>query len=331
MATPIIANALSNATLAATASSVQATMPVQPLAAVDITLRGAPVAADVVDDVGEFMNKLSSVVLAYSGKSIFNVSGTDLMRLGSALGTAQYKLINYADADGSIREQTVRIPLGRTLFDPNECFPAVNSGDLTLTLNYTADPTDFDTYTVDVHTLTLPGAAATRFLRANSGTYTPPATGSQSTDLPRTADILGVLINSAHAKPGDTTETWDTVSLIINELETYYQGVRAPFLRALVGRRLPPTMCGESHVHISDVAGMYTQFQTTLNQQIGKSVFGVCHYMDFDMLPDHSDNIHALGLNQLQLSFDILVAEAIGIIPVQLYTPAQFGVAPLGR
>ena len=137
-------------------------LPVNPLSFILLTLRFQQDQADVQLDWDDVDAMLSKVEVLYKGSAIQSYNGSDLEALDAKLLGYVPAIHNRYGDDDDYTYFTFLVPLGRKVYDPNECFPRSIRGELHLQITYASSFTDIDGVKACIETVELPEATPMR-------------------------------------------------------------------------------------------------------------------------------------------------------------------------
>jgi len=158
-------------------------LPVNPLSHLVISLDGYNVTDEAT--LAEIIASINKVEVLHEGKSIVSLESEDLYALNCYLFRNQPMLTQNIATDNAFRQLNLIIPFGRHLFDPNECMPATQKGELTLKLDTTAPAAALDNSTLQIDAVELIGATPSHVLKSTvRNIVAPGATGEKDIPLP---------------------------------------------------------------------------------------------------------------------------------------------------
>jgi hypothetical protein len=277
-------------------------LPVNPISFILITLSGFNAGDEATwAEIIAFLNK---VTITHEGNSVFNMESEDIAAnmvvngLGSPLLTA-----NLA-TDNLCRELTLIIPFGRTLWNPNECFPATQRGEFQLKLDCTVPAASLDNGVIDVEVCQLPEATPEYFLKSTLlNVAAPGATGDNDVPLPIGNMISKFLVYST-TYPAAASHVWgvNEVRVLMNNSEFGYVSARAKALHGLLGAY----GLGKTH----DIAAYGTEIPG--------------HYicLDYDFWGNNQYLLETAGASSLIMRLNMGVDEACKIITNEIVSTA---------
>jgi hypothetical protein len=221
--------------------------------------------------------------------------------------------------DNNILNCAVHIPFGRKPWLQNEALPTTRKGDLTLRLTPAAAFTNVDTLTLTVEVRQILDVAPERFLKYVTGTKTPTATGEHEVDLLTGPDYIGTLFYGT-TKPATNSQNASIAKLKL-KVDDVEQMIPETRHEALYSEWQTTRMLGygvQEHVHMSDVAAAYTQYQLTAAGVLAANMFANYLYVDYDPCKDMTYRLITRGRSRCHYVITADVADAIRIIPVEV-------------
>lgn len=215
---------IQNETLTAAGSMRTDDLPVNPLTAILVTLRGQNDAINVAATWANIMAVISRLEILYKGQAIVSGSLADLAAVYYHL-TGKFPFLGRqsAEADEANFWVTVPILFGPRVFDRDWCFPAVRRGELQMQITPGSAFTNQNDLTLQVETIELLDAQPKRFLKYTTISKTPTATGDHDVDLPLGNPIRGVqLFGTTVPVDGATTTSIDQLRLLVDNVEHGY-------------------------------------------------------------------------------------------------------------
>lgn len=284
---------------------------IQGISALWIEIQGLQNAANTIPQVDDFLACISNISVAVGGQNIINGRAKDLARMGGII--ANIPLAHTAAANAGNAQGMVGffLPFGRWLLDPNEGFPAVKRGMLTITISAAAAFTPLLTPHVTIHQFEVPGNAFRRYNKYTMRTMTPAATGYNDFPLPIGNYLRGVLVAGStayrsYASQGTLTE----MILMVNNVEHYATGGMMGVYKQMLLARWDPGPQTHMHGHLENTAASYTQFASTdggINPVTpADNLYG---YIDLDPRRDDSYTLDTRALNLLAMRGNFNIAE----------------------
>ncbi len=276
-------------------------LPINPISHLILTIEATNVGA-VEATIAQILDYINLITVRHTGIQVINLQSEDLALLnlylfgsgGIALAPIATTLVHQA--------YTLIIPFGRTLFNPEECFPATRKGEFQITLDTNLPDTEWEAAVLSLSAVQLPDATPTRHLVSTLFSITDPgAAGEQDIDLPIGNDLLAVLMRLA-AFPG-TTEfifTVDDIRLLVDNME---RGIASAKTVELLGEMM---------------ARVNGTVRSTVLQ--GGLIPSKSLWMDFDPTRDGSYMIDTRGASRVHLRANYGEAGAIFVAPLELRT-----------
>lgn len=242
--------------------------------------------------LAEVLGFLNTFSVSKSGVSILNLESEDLYALNSYLFGRRPVFSAKLGTDNLNRSFTLVVPMGRRLFDPDECYPAHQKGDLTLYVDTTVPTTTLDEAVVNIETVVLPGAMPAKYLRSTMKTITAPgATGQNEVELPIGHELVALILRlttwyqvSSHALGVENVE------LLVNENEYGYRNAR-------------------THCLVGDLMNLYeTQHGAIAAQGLEPQAHTM--FLDFDPAKNDKFLLDTAGKTSVKLRLDMGVDEA---------------------
>jgi hypothetical protein len=277
-------------------------LPINPLShiLVNLSVYNATDEATLAEIVA-FVNK---VEVLKEGASIISLESEDLHALNVALYGAAPVLTQNVATDNATRELTLVVPMGRTIMNPNECYPATKKGELTLKVDTTVPATSCDNGVLNIETVELPGASPTQHLKAVLKSVTAPgATGDNDVELPIGNRIVGLILYTTTV-PATSSHTYgiQEARILRNNKEWGYASAKANCIKGdgiFLFQSLPRTIAA-----------------------FGSIVPANYLYMPFS--PHFGDDfaLDSAGLSSLKLRLNMGVDEAAKVIPLEIVSTA---------
>jgi hypothetical protein len=293
-------------------------LPVNPLSHVLVTLRFLNDTGTITDytAVAAALLSISNIAVEFKGTSVLNGSFADLAILSQILLKYQLMQVNLNEVDNDARAITVILPMGRKLYDPNECFPAVKRGDLRLVIDYAAAQTGINTLYAQIETVELLGATPKAYMKVTTQTKTPAATGDNDIDLPIGNPIAGILLWGTTTPSTDYTSTIGRVKLLVDNVEYGFSETIWESLHNELGLRFTHALQNDNHQHwviVDDTVDVDTLDQATDGSKIEKYA-----YLDFDPNKDDMFLLPTEGKSRVHLRVNAGDTNALRVLPVEL-------------
>lgn len=205
-------------------------LPVNPLSHLIISLD----AYNATDEatLAEILAYINKVSVTYKGTTILSAESEDLYGVNCYLMKRRPVLYGKIATDNQLRCLSLIVPFGRTIFNPDECFPSTKKGELTLSLDMAAPATAADNGTVNIEAVELIDASPSKYLKTTMLTATAPgATGDNDIDLPIGNDIACIQIRMT-TFTGASSHTFgvDMAKVLVDNVEKGYSAARAQCL-----------------------------------------------------------------------------------------------------
>lgn len=354
MPAPFLQSVLIQDEALAVSTTITDDLPINPLSHILLTLRmlndtGTTALADDYRPYSQILNAISRVEVLYRGSAIISASLVDLAVAYMVLTGRQLWPGAMNHADNERRDLTIPIPLGRRLFDRNECFPATKKGELQLQITSAAAQTGVDTLVLQAETVELLDAAPQRHLKMTVATKDPGGIQEEDLDLPIGNLVAGVLLFSTTVPKGAVaTEGIGNVQMLVNNVQRYFPRTNWETLHGALTQRMDPLVLN-GHVHAllrSAVAGTAPQAVSIADGVAGDMTGGVgatgagvnlpsdtngllrqvnvadfienYAYMDLDPLNDLSYALDTLGLSRFHLRISHETDEVMRALPIEL-------------
>jgi hypothetical protein len=189
--------------------------------------------------LAEMLAFINLVQVTHLGVTIVNVESEDLWALNTYLYRRPPIVTNNITTATATRTMGLVIPFGRGIFNPEECYPAVKKGELTLRVDTTVIATSAITGIYSVEAVELIGATPTHFLKTTRMYVPAPgAVGDHDIELPTGNEIVAIGIRRTSG-PAVTTHVYgvQNVRLLVDNKEFGYASARAQCLDADWGVR----------------------------------------------------------------------------------------------
>jgi len=293
-------------------------LPVSPISHLLLTLKFAQNLANTQATLANILAMLDCVDVAYKGSSIVTVSGADLFAVNILVNKFRTWGVNAKGDDNELRSFTWAVPFGRRLYNPGECYPGVKKGELVIQVSYASSFTNIDGVSLQLESVELPGAAASRFLKVTTKCKTPEATGQCDIGLPIGNKISDVILFGTTIPAADAaTRTIQNVEIRKSNSEHQYCKTNFETLHNMAGRigGLPGDW--GSHIHQCDGAA-YAQYMDI--SAVKQADHPLAHYLHlpFDIHGDGEFGLDTSGAESLVVRIDAGDTEAIRCLPCEL-------------
>lgn len=305
--------------LAPAAVPLEKDMPINPVSFITITLRLLNNGANAVPTIENILGVLSNVEVLLDGKAIVSASLIDHAAVTYALWGHVPLIQPISKVDNNIINCAVHIPFTRKAWWPVEALPTARKGDLVLRITPAGTFTGVDTLTLTVEARQILDAAPERFLKYTTKTLTPTAAGPNDLDLTTGPDYVGVLFR-ATTVPNAASQSASIalLEMLVDDVEQHIPESRWESLHAEFVTRRDYPMLALDHVHISDLAAAYTQFQDTGRPQWSEHLLNNYIYTDFDPLMDLSYRIISSGRSRVHFRLTSDVADQVRALPIEM-------------
>lgn len=269
---------------------IEEDLPISPLSHIIITVDFFNATDEAT--LAEVLGFINQVTVSKSGVSILSLQSEDLYILDCYLYRKRPVFSAKIGTDNYNRSLSLIVPMGRKIFDPNECYPAHDKGDLTLFVNTTVPATTLDNAVVNIETVELPGANPKRYLKSTQKTITAPgATGNNDVSLPLGNQLVALALRLTTWYTAATHVMGvENVKLLLNNGEFGYRDARI-------------------HCLVGDLVNLLeTQHGSIAAQGLEPPLHAV--FLDFDPVQNDEYLIDTKNLTDLKLRLDMGVDEA---------------------
>ena len=307
---------------AATADSIDTKdLPVNPISFLLLHLKFLNDTAYTKATLGNVLACIDRLNVLFKGNSVISLSGIDLFAYGYLTWRRWMHQVNEIDLDDAVRSVTIPIPFSKKPYDPSVAFPATSRGNLIIEIDWAAAYTNLDALEFSIEAVELPEATPANFLRCTTVTRTPTALGDNDIQLPIGNPLLMIILWGTTVPTGTTTtRTINSAQLLVDNQQRYISQADYESLHNAMGLRALPPVWYDDHVHASDMAAAYTQYQDTNPAE--RAIDKLGHYALIDLDPT-DDLLYALdtaGLADLKLRIDAGATDEIRVLPVELFT-----------
>jgi len=292
-------------------------LPVNPLSHIVLTLKALNLTANTKATLAQLLGALEKVEVLFKGQALISVSGSDLYALNCALIGKEPWQENVINTENAVRHLSLMIPMGRSLYNPEECFPESKKGELKLQIQVDITDTGYDGVIFQIETVELIDASPAKFLKMTTLSLTPSATGDVDLDLPIGNSIAGILLYGTTVPTGISwTSTIDKIRLLANNKEKGFANCNWESLHGDFINRLGPAGAWGEKFHLENTATAYTQNADTATEEQDDS--DIAHYalMDYGIGIPEEFLLITDGLSRLHLRItagDTNVLRAIAI------------------
>jgi len=293
-------------------------LPTNPLSAVLFTLLFANDTGTITDysAVEAALAQVSKVEILYRGQAIISGSLADVARLMEYVTGIPLGQVQQVDTNNAYRSLTVPLCLGRTPYNPAECYPETKKGELQLQITYAAAQTGIDTLKAQIETVELLGATPDMHLKATTHSVTPTAAGDIDIDLPIGNILAGALLYSTTTPAGaTTTKSVEDAKLLVNNVERYFAKTNWETQRGIAQARAPMLLHNQAHLHyLSSVAAA----GDTDQQETGVTGHEKYIYLDLDPMKDGNFLLETGEASKVVIRVTAGDTNAIRCLPVEL-------------
>lgn len=273
-------------------------LPINPLSHLILTIEGLNATDEAT--YAEIIAFINSVKVTHRGRSIISLEGEDLAAQNLYLFGSPGFMLHPIATDNLHRAFSLIIPFGRTLFNPDECYPGTRKGEMQCTLDLTALATSIDNGLVSLEAVELLDASPTKYLKSTLLSVSAPgATGDSDVELPIGNSLLAVLIGMATFP---TTSSFafgvDDFKLLVDNVEHEYASARAPGM-------------------LADMMIKHPIFYRALAAQLAPVPAGYL-WADFDPNGDGEYAVQTEQYSSVKARLTYGVDEAINVIPLEL-------------
>lgn len=314
-----IRSVVQNRVTIAVGSNLDTILPPNPISHIMVVIRFQTLTVNVLPTMLNVLQSLASLDVLHRGTAVFSARGEDLWGYLALAGYRAPLVFRDTDAVNSSGFLVLCIPFGRSLYDPAECFPATRAGELILRLTRVAADVAITGVTYTVTTIELPDAKPERFIRVTTLQFTPSATGDNDFQLYPSTIYAGLLLFSTTVPTGTVfTTTVDRFQLLLNNLQ--YDVAQAnwddvwgeQFSRGGFVGVVP------EHIHTSDVAAAYTQFQATGPMRVVAHPLRQYAFIDFDPTHDLRYAIDAREIARVTLRVNAGDTQPVRVLPCEV-------------
>ncbi|KKN16770.1 hypothetical protein LCGC14_0972650 [marine sediment metagenome] len=269
---------------------IEEDLPISPLSHIILTIDFYNATDEAT--LAEVLTFINQINVSKSGVAILSLQSEDLYLLNCYLYRKRPVLSAKVATDNYNRSLSLIIPMGRKQYDPNECYPSHNKGDLTLFVDTTVPATTLDNAVVNIETVELPGATPKKYLKSTQKTVTAPgATGENDVSLPLGNQLvaLGLRLTTWYTASTHVMGI-ENVKLLLNNSEYGYRNAR---IHCLVG----------DLINLLD-----TQHGSIAAQGLEPPLHAV--FLDFDPVLNDEFLIDTKNLTDLKMRLDMGVDEA---------------------
>lgn len=308
---------------AAVGSVVTYDLPVNPLSHILLTLAATRTAAGsaILPLILNLITTVTKIEVLYKGSAIFSMSGLDAVACGIYIPGFESWGVNFNGVALEETSFTICIPLGRTLYNPRECFPRSTRGELLLQITHQAAAfTDQTTVRRQIETVELPNAAPERFLRMTTLSTTFAAAGENDIELPIGNPISDIVLwGGAHPAGTVLASTLGYLQILVDNQRRFYSHTNYETHHNQAGRMRPAPGYWWGHSHFA-AAGIGT------SPNIASCHLLHCHsHLPFDIFGDLSYALQTAGKSDVVLRIGVdagAASLAVRVIPCEIVQAA---------
>jgi len=306
-------------------------LPVNPLTALIIHLTPLNNTATITDyqHLAGLFSAIDTINITFQGNSIVNISGADMLALLISYWGIVPSLANATDDNNERRSIAFPVPLGRRLYDPDECFPATKRGELQALLTWDIADTGFDALAISLETIELPDANPPHVTKYTTLNQTFAATGDNDVDLPIGNLLRGVLCFGTTGFTGAApAPTLGQLQLLINNRNSHYTSTdfsTSRLIRSLGGRN---KQVEYDHLHALNAAGAGQE--DTREPMSDAQADENYTFLDLDPTRDDLYSIDTAGAGRINLRIDADAANAARFVPVERVLVSDLLTSPGG-
>lgn len=294
-------------------------LPVNPLSFVDVTIRGAALAALTLPTFANMLGVLTRIEVLFKGSSIVSIAPRDLFFLQRVMRWMHGGAQPHADSGLDVWRITLRVSFSRRPYWANEGFPASRSGELEMALTPAAAFTNVAGTSLNVETEEILDGQFTKYCKYTTLTRTPTATGESDVDLPIGNDIAGVALFATTVPTGiAVTSSIREARLLIDNQEALIPRTRWDTLHAQAWEFSDASSWMFEHAHRLAAGAPAGDALVEGAQWTGTHVLANYGWIDFDPLRDGESFFKTNGRSQIKLRLNADVADEQRIIPVEM-------------
>jgi hypothetical protein len=266
---------------------------------------------------------VDNLQITFRGGTVVAANGEDLAMLAMVWHRMSLWQSGLMETDNFRRSLVLPVCLGRRPYMQSECFPAVNSGELILTVTWDIADTGVDGLRISVETITLPGAAPTHVQKVMTTSETFAATGQNDVELPIGNVLRGLLLWGTTSYTGATpAPTWGRVSVLKSNVQTLYTSTDWEVGRGTAGLMGTPFPPDYRHIHGVNAAGAGQE--DTQEPEVGTSLDDNYLWLPFDVTGDDEYSVDAAGASRMHVRAEAEAAEAVRVLPVERVEVSRF-------
>lgn len=307
---------------AAVGTVVTYDLPVNPLSHILLTLAATRTAAatNALPLILNLISCITKLEVLYKGSAIISMSALDMVAAALYLTGFESWGVNFSGIIAEETSFTICIPLGRTLYNPRECFPRSTRGELLLQITYAAAFTDQTLVRAQIECVELPNAAPERFLRMTTLSTTFAAAGENDIELPIGNPISDIVLwGGAHPVGAVFASTLGYLQVLVDNQRRFYSHTNYESHHNMAGRMraAPGYWWGHSHFAAAGVG---------VSPNIPSCHLLHCHsHLPFDIFGDLSYALQTAGKSDVVLRIGVdagAASLAVRVIPCEIVQAA---------
>ncbi len=269
------------------------------------------------------LDAINDIRIFHRGLRIVQCSGRDLWALLRNRWHIDVMQTGQLNTDNIRRSIQIPIMFGRFLGDPDFAIPRTSSGELVIEIDFDDASGGYDDLEYSIESIELPQASPTRFFRYTTIAQTFAATGINLVDLPKSGDILGILLFGTTGYTGATpAPTWGRIRVLRDGVAIGYSGTDWEVLRQISMMTGMGADRYDDHVHFADLdAGADANTEPVEVHQATGDLYA---YLDYDFRRDGSFAIDARGSGRFEIESDAETANAVRVIPLEMLPVSRF-------
>jgi hypothetical protein len=278
-------------------------LPSDPLSHLVISLDGYNATDETT--LAEILAFINNVQVNRKGVTILDMQSEDLYAMNAYLLRRLPILTGRLATDNYTRLLSLIVPMGRRLYDPEECYPRTQSGDLQLLLNTTVPTSSLDNSTITVDAITLPDASPKQYLKSyRKAISAPGSTGEHEIELARGNRLVCCQFRLTTI-PTTSSHTYgiDEFALMLSNREAM---LTAADVQSLIGQRI---------LRVGNP-------DTTIAAQ-GLSPLNKIVWLDFDPNSDGRFLVDTSGESSVKIKCDYGVDEAQNLTVMELVNAGE--------
>lgn len=283
-----------------------------------ISVRASATAANQSPLMGNVLNMLTNIVVSLAGTTLWQSSLTDLFALMPAIIGRSPVWYGNGAADNDLSQARAYIPFGRTWAGGKWAIPATPAGQLKVAVTEDVAVSGYDTLHYDIDAVHNDNLTPDGFLRVTTLARTAASTGDLDIDLPVGRWLSGLSVFTTTNRITQTGANGiDRLKLLVDAIEQRYPTIEwgnAQLINWLGGGTFG---MAENHLHVSDVAAAYTQFQATQRNDLINAAGNQYAHLDFDPSRSGEELLDLTACSRCTLRATMGTAEAMRVFPIE--------------